>query len=350
MIQLKNIIKTYDSDVHALRGINLRIERGTVYGIVGLSGAGKSTLIRCINMLERPTSGEVLIDGRDMMRMSESELREERRHIGMIFQHFNLLSSATVYDNVAFPLRLAGRPADEIRPKVTELLTLVGLADKADAYPSHLSGGQKQRVGIARALANNPKVLLCDEATSALDPQTTKSILALIRDINRRMGLTVVVITHEMQVIKDICDRVAVIDGGIIAEEGDVVDVFTEPQQPITKEFISVLLSNDLPTAFRGNSIEREPSPGSYMLLRLTFLGKNADDPVLADMIRLFPDIEVTMLFGTLDQMKGMPFGRMIIGLRGEPSEIDTAISYLSAQHLKQEVIGYVRRNDSSAD
>ena len=188
-------------------------------------------------------------------------------------------------------------------------------------------------------------MLLCDEATSALDPQTTKSILTLIRDINRRMGLTVVVITHEMQVIKDICDRVAVIDGGVIAEEGDVVDVFTAPREPITKEFISVLLSNELPTAFRGNPITKEPSPDSYMLLRLTFLGESADDPVLADMIRLFPDIEVTMLFGTLDQMKDLPFGRMIIGIRGERREIEAAISYLSAQHLKQEVIGYVRRN-----
>ena len=347
MIHLKNIVKTYASDVHALRGINLSIARGSIYGIIGLSGAGKSTLIRCINMLERPTSGEVLVDGRDLMKMSEGALREERRRIGMIFQHFNLLSSATVYDNVAFPLKLVGKSADEIRPKVEELLALVGLADKADAYPSRLSGGQKQRVGIARALANEPKVLLCDEATSALDPQTTKSILALIRAINRRMGLTVVVITHEMQVIKDICDRVAVIDGGVIAEEGDVVDVFTAPREPITKEFISVLLSNDLPTAFRKSPIEHTPSPGSYMLLRLTFLGERADDPVLAGMIRLFPNIEVTMLFGTLDQIKDLPFGRMIIGIRGSRAEIEAAISYLSAQNLKQEVIGYVRRNNA---
>ena len=267
----------------------------------------------------------------------------------MIFQHFNLLSSATVYDNVAFPLRLSGTPADEIRPKVTELLALVGLADKAGAYPSHLSGGQKQRVGIARALAGDPKVLLCDEATSALDPQTTKSILALIRDINRRIGLTVVVITHEMQVIKDVCDRVAVLDGGVIAEEGDVVDIFTAPREPITKEFISVLLSNELPTAFRGNAIERAASPGSYMLLRLTFLGETADNPVLADMIRRFPEIEVSMLFGTLDQIKDLPFGRMIIGMRGAPEDIDAAIRYLSAQHLKQEVIGYVRRNAAAS-
>ena len=345
MIHLKNIVKTYASDIHALRGIDLHVERGSIYGIIGLSGAGKSTLIRCINLLERPTSGAVLIDGRDLMQMSERDLREERRRIGMIFQHFNLLSSATVYDNVAFPLRLSGTPADEIRPKVTELLALVGLADKSGAYPSHLSGGQKQRVGIARALAGDPKVLLCDEATSALDPQTTKSILALIRDINRRIGLTVVVITHEMQVIKDVCDRVAVLDGGVIAEEGDVVDVFTAPREPITKEFISVLLSNELPTAFRGNAIEETASPGSYMLLRLTFLGETADNPVLADMIRRFPEVEVSMLFGTLDQIKDLPFGRMIIGMRGAPKDIDAAIRYLSAQHLKQEVIGYVRRN-----
>ena len=349
MIHLKNIVKTYADDIHALRGINLHIAPGSIYGIIGLSGAGKSTLIRCINMLERPTSGEVLVGGRDLMQMSEAELREERRHIGMIFQHFNLLSSATVYNNVAFPLRLAGKSADEIRPKVTELLALVGLADKADAYPSHLSGGQKQRVGIARALAGDPQVLLCDEATSALDPQTTKSILALIRDINRRLGLTVVVITHEMQVIKDICDRVAVLDGGVIAEEGDVVDVFTAPRAPITQEFISVLLSNDLPSAFRGNPIEQSPSAGSYMLLRLTFLGERADDPVLAEMIRRFPRVEVTMLFGTLDQIKEQPFGRMIIGMRGAPADIDAAIAYLSEQHLKQEVIGYVRRNDAPA-
>ena len=353
MIRLAAIKKSYESaagEVTALKGVDLEIERGEIYGIIGLSGAGKSTLIRCINMLERPTEGKVIVDGKDLTALSEAELREERKGIGMIFQHFNLLSSATVYDNVAFPLKLAGKSASEIKPKVTELLALVGLADKADNYPSHLSGGQKQRVGIARALASDPKVLLCDEATSALDPQTTKSILALIRDINRRMGLTVVVITHEMQVIKDICDRVAVIDGGIIAEEGDVVDVFTAPREPITKEFISVLLSNELPTAFRGNPITKEPSSDSYMLLRLTFLGERADDPVLADMIRRFPDIEVTMLFGTLDQMKDLPFGRMIIGIRGERREIEAAITYLSAQHLKQEVIGYVRRNDAPAD
>ena len=218
MIQLSHIEKTYASPagpVHALKGIDLTIDTGEIYGIIGLSGAGKSTLIRCINLLERPTAGQVLIDGQDMLALSEKELREARKDIGMIFQHFNLLSSATVYDNVAFPLRLAGRKEADIRAKVESLLELVGLAQ--------LSGGQKQRVGIARALASEPKILLCDEATSALDPQTTKAILELIRDINQKMHLTVVIITHEMGVIKEICNKVAVISNGVIAEQGSVL-------------------------------------------------------------------------------------------------------------------------------
>ena len=349
MIKLSHIVKTYDSPagpVHALKDISLEIARGEIFGIIGLSGAGKSTLIRCINMLERPTSGTVEVDGRDLTAMDERELRAVRKEIGMIFQHFNRLSSATVYDNVAFPLRLAGREEAAIRARVTELLALVGLADKAHQYPSQLSGGQKQRVGIARALASDPKVLLCDEATSALDPQTTKSILRLIADINRKLGLTVVVITHEMQVIKDICDKVAVIDQGVIAEAGTVFDIFTNPQQPITKEFISVLLSNDLPAAFRGSAVTQEKTPGSLLLLRLTFLGESADDPVLAGMIRKFPDVETTMLFGTLDQIKEMPFGRMIVGLTGEEARVQEALAYLAAQDLKEEVIGYAKRHD----
>ena len=348
MIQLSHIEKTYDSPsgpVKALKGIDLTIERGEIFGIIGLSGACKSTLIRCINMLERPTAGKVIVDGQDMTAMSEKELRKARKNIGMIFQHFNLLSSATVYDNIAFPLRLSHTPEAEIKKKVLPLLELVGLADKAHQYPSQLSGGQKQRVGIARALASDPKVLLCDEATSALDPQTTKAILSLIQDINKKLGLTVVVITHEMQVIKDICDKVAVIDKGVIAEQGTVFDIFTNPQQPITKEFISVLLSNDLPAAFRGSAISQEKTPGSYLLLRLTFLGESADDPVLAGMIRKFPDVETTMLFGNLDQIKATPFGRMIIGVTGPDASVEAAMDYLRAQDLKEEVIGYVRRN-----
>ena len=353
MIQLSHIEKTYDSPsgpVKALKGINLTIERGEIFGIIGLSGAGKSTLIRCINMLERPTAGKVIVDGQDMTAMSEKELRKARKNIGMIFQHFNLLSSATVYDNIAFPLRLSNTPEAEIKKKVLPLLELVGLADKAHQYPSQLSGGQKQRVGIARALASEPKVLLCDEATSALDPQTTRSILELIQDINRKLSLTVVVITHEMQVIKDICDKVAVIENGVIAEQGTVLDVFTNPQKPITKDFISVLLSNELPAAFRGGEVSKTPLPGAYLLLRLTFIGESADDPMLAGMIRKFPEIEVTMLFGNLDQIKSTPFGRMIIGITGPEAKIQEALQYLRRQDLKEEVIGYVRRHDSTSD
>jgi len=352
MIKLSQIEKTYDTPsgpLKALKGIDLEIKKGEIFGIIGLSGAGKSTLVRCINMLERPTKGKVFVDGQELTAMSDSELRRVRKGIGMIFQHFNLLSSATVYDNIAFPLRLGGLKEEAIRAKVIPLLKLVGLEAKAEQYPSQLSGGQKQRVGIARALASEPKVLLCDEATSALDPQTTRSILDLIKSINERLHLTVVVITHEMQVIKDICDKVAVLDGGTITEQGTVLDVFTAPQKDITKEFISVLLSNELPIAFRGGLVEQEYSEGAYLLLRLTFIGESADEPVLAGMIRKFPEVECTMLFGQLDQISGQPFGRMIVGLTGPQSEIDKALGYLAAQELKEEVIGYVRRHGNAA-
>lgn len=353
MIKLSHIEKTYagaSGPVHALKGIDLDIARGEIYGIIGLSGAGKSTLVRCINLLERPTAGTVTVDGRDMTALTAAELREARKDIGMIFQHFNLLSSATVYDNIAFPLKLAGKSAAEIKEKVAPLLKLVGLETKATQYPAQLSGGQKQRVGIARALASDPKVLLCDEATSALDPQTTKAILGLIKDINRQLHLTVVVITHEMQVIKDICDKVAVIDNGVIAESGPVLDVFTNPQQPITQDFISVLLSNELPAAYRGSEISQEPTPGACLLLRLTFIGDSADDPVIAGMIKKFPGLEVSLLFGDLDQIKEVPFGRMIIGITGAQSDIAAAMEYLAALDLQEEVIGYVRRHATTTD
>ncbi len=350
MIKLSHIEKIYPGGVVALKGIDLEIKRGEIFGIIGLSGAGKSTLVRCINMLERPTAGKVSVDGLEMTELNESQLRDARKEIGMIFQHFNLLSSATVYENAAFPLKLSGTSDDEIEKKVMPLLKLVGLADKAGQYPSQLSGGQKQRVGIARALASDPKILLCDEATSALDPQTTKSILALIKEINKKLSLTVVVITHEMQVIKEICDKVAVISDGVIAEQGDVLDVFTNPQHEITKEFISVLLSNELPAAFRGNEISREKTPGSLLLLRLIFLGESADDPVLAEMIRTCRGLECTMLFGNLDEIHGVPFGRMIVGLSGGEVPIKNALDFLGGKDVRVEVIGYVRRNNAAPD
>ncbi len=345
MIKLVNVKKSYlapTGEVTALNGIDLSIERGEIYGIIGLSGAGKSTLLRCINMLERPSAGKVIVDGKDLTALSEAQLRQERKRIGMIFQQFNLLSSLSVYDNVAFALRLSKKDEKTIKEKVMSLLSLVGLADKKGQYPAQLSGGQKQRVGIARALASDPKVLLSDEATSALDPQTTKSILKLIADVNKKFGLTVVIITHEMQVIKDICDKVAVISGGVIAEQGSVLDVFTKPKEHLTKEFISTLLSDELPINYRQKELSPTPIAGGELLLRLTFLGERADDPVIADVIRRFC-LDISILYGTLDQIKSLPYGRMIVGIKGEQAEIERALAYLDTRDLKKEVIGYVR-------
>lgn len=242
MIQLIDVSKTFTIDktpIHAVKDVNLTINQGEIFGVIGYSGAGKSTLVRCINLLERPTKGEVLIDGVDLLQLKEKELRLHRQKIGMIFQQFNLFSSRTVFENVAFPLRYRGISKEKIKEKVLSLLDLVGIGDKHRAYPSQLSGGQKQRVAIARALATDPSILLCDEATSALDPQTTKSILKLLRDVNRKLGITIVIITHEMSVIKEICHRVAVMEEGNVVELNDVISIFTNPQAQITKDFIN---------------------------------------------------------------------------------------------------------------
>ena len=345
MITLSHIEKTYtgaDGAVTALKDVSLTVAKGEIFGVIGLSGAGKSTLARCINLLERPTKGSVIVDGLDMMALSDAELRKARKSIGMIFQHFNLLSSATVYDNVAFPLRLSGMAEDAIRAKVEPLLSLVGLDDKAQQYPSQLSGGQKQRVGIARALASEPKVLLCDEATSALDPQTTKAILELIRDINQKLGLTVVIITHEMQVIKDICDKVAVIEDGVIAEQGPVAEVFLNPRQKITKDFIGVLMGNDLPAELRGVPISEAPIEGGKLLVRLTFFGESANAPVISDLVKGH-NIDAAILYGNIDAIKDTPYGRMLLGLSGTPGAVEEALSFLREKDLRIEVIGYVR-------
>ena len=250
MIEIVDVKKTYQGlsgEVEALKGVSLQIEAGKIFGIIGLSGAGKSSLIRCINMLEKPTVGKVKVAGKEMTELNEQGLRQARKEIGMIFQHFNLLTSRTVEENIAFPLELAGWSKADISERVLEMLSLVGLSDKAKQYPAQLSGGQKQRVGIARALASRPRVLLCDEATSALDPQTTRSILELLQDINRKLNLTIVLITHEMQVVKEICHQVAVIENGYIIEQGDVYDVFTKPVHPTTREFVNTIMNLELP-------------------------------------------------------------------------------------------------------
>lgn len=351
MITLQDIEKTYRSSngiVPALKGINVTVAQGEIFGIIGTSGAGKSTLIRCINMLERPTKGKVIVDGQELTALSELELREQRKKIGMIFQHFNLLSSRTVYQNIAFPLELANCSKQSIDKEVMHLLDLVGLTDKKDQYPAQLSGGQKQRVGIARALANHPKVLLCDEATSALDPQTTKSILALLKNINREFGLTIVLITHEMQVIKEICDTVAVIEGGLIIEQGTVLDVFTKPKANTTKEFISNIINHNLPDIFADLNLSPTPIEDSNLILRLSFLGHSAEEPVISSMIRRF-DIDASILHGNIDHIQTIPFGTLIVELSGDSASLEQALSYLQTRELGIEVIGYVPRNANTA-
>ena len=343
MIELVNVEKTYYSkagDIHALHKTNLSIKAGEIFGIIGLSGAGKSTLVRCINMLERPTGGKVFVDGAELTAMSDAQLRKARQSIGMIFQHFNLLTSRTVYQNIAFPLEIQGMSKAEIDKRVRPLLELVQLEERADYYPSQLSGGQKQRVGIARALASNPKVLLCDEATSALDPQTTKSILELLKDINKKLNLTIVLITHQMEVVKTICDRVAVIENGDIIEEGPMVDVFTNPQHPTTKEFTKSVINAEIPDMIRNMRLTDTYKEGSKLIVRISFIGDSASEPIVSGMVKRFA-VDVSILYGNIDQLKDVPFGTLIIEVSGDKDGIKNALEYLHSQNLKTEVIGY---------
>lgn len=341
MIELRQVAKTFkgDEDVHALRGIDLHIPAGKIFGIIGQSGAGKSTLIRCINGLEIPDQGKVVVGGINLSKLPPQELRNARKKIGMIFQHFNLLASRTVSANVAFPLELSGLPKDEIKKKVSEMLNLVGLSDKATAYPHQLSGGQKQRVGIARALANNPQVLLCDEATSALDPETTKSVLQLLREINIKMGLTIVLITHEMPVIQEICDYVAVIDDGLIKETGSVVDVFTKPQADSTKRMIQGSINTRIPPELLAR--ENGNPDLKHVLLKLSFVGKLAHEPIMSSMLQRF-SIEANILFGKIDQMKDIPFGMLLVELSGSPDQVDQAYQFILDQDVELEVVSNV--------
>ena len=347
MIQLQHISKVYEGKnrVEALKDINLSIKEGEIYGIIGHSGAGKSTLIRCINMLERPTSGAVIVDGTDLVSLSETELRKARKSIGMIFQHFNLLSSRTVYENVAFPLELQGLSKSQIKERVMPILDIVKLTDRMDNYPAQLSGGQKQRVGIARALASDPKVLLCDEATSALDPTTTQDILDLLKDINRKMNLTIIMITHEMQVIREICDHVAVIEGGYILEEGTVVDVFTNPREKTTREFIGTVVKEDLPKeALAHLNMQDTWAEGTAPVVRLKFTGNATDEPVVAGLVKRF-GLDVSILFGGIDYIQDTSVGRLIIVLEGERSKAQEGLGYIKELPIGSEVIGYVPTN-----
>jgi len=353
MIRLVDVEKTYYSkagDIRALKKTNLEIRDGEIFGIIGLSGAGKSTLIRCINMLEVPTGGKVFVNGEELTAMSEGQLRQARRKIGMIFQHFNLLSSRTVYDNVAFPLEIQGMDKSYIDKKVMELLELVQLQDRKDYYPSQLSGGQKQRVGIARSLASDPQVLLSDEATSALDPTTTKSILQLLKDINKRLGLTIVLITHQMEVVKEICDRVAVIEDGVIIEQGPMPKVFANPKMETTKEFVRTVSDLKIPNIIDTENMKDSYFPGSNLLVSLTFIGgadeeakgaASADQPLVSALIKKF-GVDVNIISGNVDYLKDSPYGRLLIEIMGDEEAIARCISYMKEQKVKLEVIGYV--------
>ena len=340
MIEINNLKKVYSSEekeVIALSGIDLEIDKGDIFGIIGPSGAGKSSFIRCLNLLEEPTAGEIIVDGQDLTSLSTKGLRDARKELGMIFQNFNLLNSRTVAENVAFPLEIADKDKEEIKPKVDELLELVGLADKADSYPSQLSGGQQQRVGIARALANDPKVLLCDEATSSLDPETTHSILDLLRNINQKLGITIVLITHEMEVIKEICTKVAVLEQGEIVEVGEVIDIFTKPETEVTKKFVQRIINANVPEELLSRVTVANPEHGR--LVKVCFVGNSASDPLVSDLVHKY-QIDSNILYGNIDKIQGIPFGTLIIELTGDLDQIEDGIQYLKdRENVRVEVI-----------
>lgn len=343
IIQLKQVSKIYRNKtetVVALSNVDLEIKKGEIFGIIGLSGAGKSTLIRSINQLEIPQSGSIRVGEIEMTTLKGKELRSARCKIGMIFQHFNLLSSRTVFGNIAFPMEIAGVASSDIKLRVLELAEIVGLSDKLQNYPSQLSGGQKQRVGIARALANRPEILLCDEATSALDPQTTHSILKLLRDLNQRLGLTIILITHEIQVIKEICDSVAILENGRIIENGTVVQLFSNPQTEIARDFIRTATKDTIPENLQ-ELINSQTGIGAGKLLRIFFQGEAAKKPIVTSLIRRF-NLDVNILYANLDFIHDTPFGSLIVGLTGDEAEIPASIEFLQEQGCRIEVLSGV--------
>ncbi len=341
MIELSHITKTFTTptlEVHACKDVSLHIEDGAIYGIIGFSGAGKSTLVRCINLLERPTSGTVTVDGTELTALSEKELRQVRKKIGMIFQHFNLMRSRTVAQNIAYPLKGSGLSKEAIEKKVSELLELVDLAEKANAYPSQLSGGQKQRVAIARALANDPKVLLCDEATSALDPQTTKSILRLLKHVNEQLGITIVLITHEMAVIKEICHRVAVMENGVVVEEGNILDVFSSPKQQVTRDFIDSTSSiTKIYELIESNDPIVQLEAGEQLAI-LNYTAGNTDKALISDVSRQF-NIDSNIVFGNIEVIQNTPLGSLVVKFNGKEENVAKTIDYLRSHNVKVEVL-----------
>ena len=327
MIEFKDISKQYElkgQTLHALNRINLQIPTGSIFGIIGYSGAGKSTLIRLINLLERPTSGQVIINGTDFTALDAKSLRQERTQIGMIFQHFNLMQTKTVAANIEMPMKLLGWSKAEREKRLEELLDFIDLKHKRNAFPDELSGGQKQRVGIARALANHPKILLCDEATSALDPQTTKSVLQLLKRINQEQGITIVMVTHEMDVIETVCDYVTVMEKGDVIETGSTLQIFSQPQHPTTKNFIQTVLQQNLPV----NILTNLENQNHHSIYCLKFLGSSAQETVIQGVIKQF-DISLNILFANMTEINGSVIGQMFIQLLGDPAQITAALQYL---------------------
>ena len=346
MIELRNVCKTFESgtkdkSVHAVRDVSLTIGDGEIFGIIGFSGAGKSTLVRCINLLERPTSGSVILDGEDLTAYSEKELRRARKKIGMIFQHFNLMNSRTVYDNVAYPLFGSKVSKEYKREKVMSLLEIVGLTEKANAYPSQLSGGQKQRVAIARALANDPKVLLCDEATSALDPQTTQDILHLLQQLREKLNLTIVLITHEMAVVKQVCTRVAVMEEGRVVEEGKIYDVFSNPQQPITRRFIRTTTHIESVEGLLASDPASLGLEKGDIVVRYDCSGDRTSQASVSRISREY-GVDISIIFGNVEMLLGTPFGTMIVVFRGEEKAVAAALAEFEKAASRVEVISRV--------
>jgi D-methionine transport system ATP-binding protein len=345
IVSFENVRKVYparkaSAAVSALDGVSLSIAQGTIAGVIGRSGAGKSTLIRLVNGLEKPSSGKVIVDGVTISSLDEGGLRAARRSIGMIFQHFNLLSSRTAFGNIALPLEIAGRPSHEITERVGLLLDLVGLADKRDRYPAELSGGQKQRVGVARALATSPKVLLSDEATSALDPETTSQILALLKRINQELDLTVLLITHEMAVVKSIADQVVVLDAGRVVERGQTFDIFAHPHHPTTRSFVGSVTGSKIPQDLQ-NRLRADAFAGSRAVLQVTWTGEQSGDHVLSRLARDL-SIDIALLHGQVDSIGGRPFGTLAVAIPGHPPTVQTALDEFRMHDLRTEVLGYV--------
>ncbi len=343
MIELNHISKTFstkDREVNALKDVSLRIEDGDIYGIIGFSGAGKSTLVRCINLLEKPDQGEVLIDGTDLTKLSARELRQARRKIGMIFQHFNLMPSRTIAQNVLYPLAKSGLSKAEKQKKAAELLELVELSDKANAYPAQLSGGQKQRAAIARALANDPQILLCDEATSALDPITTRSILKLLKKVNEQLGVTLVIITHQMDVVKEICSHAAVMENGVCVEQGSTFEIFANPSRDVTRRFLHTTTNLKKIDEILEEDPEAFPLEKNQQLVRFTFLERNATQPFLAR-LSLDYQILVNITYADIEYVQGSPIGGTVAILEGERENIEKGLDFMKARGIQTEVLKY---------